>query len=147
MLLSLRGGLLNCMRKGNGPMPAPQNLRLGNLFANIGNRTMNFGRRLGSTITKLAPRALSLGKTIAGGLSNLPGTIGLAASVIHKGMDYANKAINSLPESKFKEKLQTLEKSGADTINKIESRANTVGNTAASLGNSVNRVINSGPLM
>lgn len=118
-------------------------VRLGSIFSNLSNKVRNFGSKIGSTFTKIAPKALHYGKLIAGGLKNLPGLIGTAAGVVHKGLDYADRAINSLPDSAFKSKLKSLEKKSDDVINKVESNATSFGKTAGAIGESANRFLNS----
>lgn len=117
-------------------------VRLGALFSNIGNKVKNFGLKVGSTFNKIAPKALHYGRLVAGGLSKLPGVIGTAAGFIHKGMDYADRVINSLPDSQLKSKLQTLEKGGSDFVNKVESKANSLGQMGATAGANANNVLN-----
>ena len=118
-------------------------MRLGQLFSNIGNGVKNFGLRIGSTFNKIAPKALHYGKMVAGGLSHLPGAIGTAAGFVRKGMDYADKVINSLPDSQFKSKLKSLESNGTELVNKVESKANNMGRTAAVIGDSAGKILNS----
>lgn len=117
-------------------------VRIGNIFSNIGNSVKNFGMKIGSTFNKIAPKALHYGKMVAGGLSSLPGAIGTAAGFVHKGMDYADKLINSLPDSQFKTKLQSLEKGGTDFANKVEAKANSIGQTSKVIGDTAGRIIN-----
>ena len=79
--------------------------RLGSFFSNVGSGIKNFGLRVGSTFNKIAPKALHYGRLITGGLSKLPGVIGTAAGIVHRGMSYADNIINSLPDSNLKDKL------------------------------------------
>ena len=83
-----------------------------------GSGIKNFGLRVGSTFNKIAPKALHYGRLITGGLSKLPGVIGTAAGIVHRGMSYADNIINSLPDSNLKDKLKSLEKNGSEFINK-----------------------------
>ena len=116
--------------------------RLGSFFSNVGSGIKNFGLRVGSTFNKIAPKALRYGRLITGGLSKLPGVIGTAAGIVHRGMSYADNIINSLPDSNLKDKLKSLEKNGTEFINKAERKANDIGNSAVKISQTADRVIN-----
>ena len=116
--------------------------RLGSFFSNVGSGIKNFGLRIGSTFNKSAPKALHYGRLITGGLSKLPGVIGTAAGIVHRGMNYADNIINSLPDSNLKDKLKSLEKNGTEFINKAERKANDIGNSAVKISQTADRVIN-----
>ena len=94
-------------------------MRLGEIFSNIGNKVKNFGLRVGSTLSHIAKPVLKYGSFIANGLSHLPGFIGTAAGVAYKGLNAANRLINSLPNSSFKSKLQDLSDKAATTTSNI----------------------------
>ena len=116
--------------------------RLGSFFSNVGTGIKNFGLRVGSTFNKIAPKALHYGRLITGGLSKLPGVIGTAAGIVHRGMSYADNIINSLSDSNLKDKLKSLEKNGTEFINKAERKANDIGNSAVKISQTADRVIN-----
>ena len=117
-------------------------VRLGNVFSNIRSKINQFGSKLGSSFHRIAPKALHYGKLVAGGLSQLPGVIGTAAGIVHRGMDYADRVIKSLPESSLKTKLQSLEKGGSEFVNKVENKANQIGQTSKVIGDTANNVLN-----
>ena len=64
----------------------------------------------------------------------MPGTIGTAAGYVHKGLDYANRLISSLPNSSFKSKLQDLSNKAADTANKTVDRITPAAQTVKVIG-------------
>ena len=117
-------------------------VRLGNVFSNIRSKINQFGSKLGSSFHRIAPKALLYWKSVAGGLSQLPGVIGTAAGIVHRGMDYADRVINSLPDSSLKSKLQSLEKGGSEFVNKVENKANQIGQTSKVIGDTANKVLN-----
>ena len=116
-------------------------MRLGSVFSNFGNKVKQFGLRVGSGLAKVAPKVLKVGSFVAGALSHLPGTIGTAASFIHKGLDTANRVIDSLPNSSFKDKLKDLSGKASNltdnTVNKITPAAK----TAQVIGDTTGKVI------
>ena len=116
-------------------------MRLGERFASFANKVKNFGIRVGSTLQKAAPKVLKVGSFVSGALSHLPGTIGQAAGYIHKGLDYANRLISSLPNSSFKSKLQDLSNKAADTTNRIEPKITNAAKTAQVIGDTAGKVI------
>ena len=91
-------------------------MRLGQLFSNFKNKVKDYGLRVGNTLSHIAKPVLKYGSFIAGGLSHLPGFIGTAAGVAYKGLNAANRLINSLPDSSFKNKLQDLSNKAASTV-------------------------------
>ena len=56
-------------------------MRLGQAFANFGNKVKNFGLKVGSTLMNIAPKALKVGSFVTGALSHIPGFIGTAAGL------------------------------------------------------------------
>ena len=116
-------------------------MRLGQAFANFGNKVKNFGLRVGSTLAHAAPKVLKVGSFVAGALSHLPGTIGTAAGYVHKGLDAVNKVISSLPNSRFKEKLQDLSGKVDNTVNKYEPKITEAGRSAQVIGDTAGKVI------
>ena len=116
--------------------------RLGQMFANFGNRLKNFGLRVGSTLSHIAPKALHYGRMVANGLSNMPGLIGTAAGVVYKGLNAADRVINALPESGFKSKLKSLESKGEGVVNAAVNKANQYGQTAKVVGDSAGTILN-----
>ena len=118
-------------------------MRLGERFASFGNKVKQFGLRAGSTLAHVAPKVLKVGSFVAGGLSNLPGTIGTAAGFIHRGLDAANRLIESLPNSSFKSKLQDLSSKANNTVNTIEPKVNNAARTAQVIGDTAGKVIDS----
>ena len=123
--------------------------RIGQFFSNFGNKVKNFGLRIGSTLSHIAPKALHYGRMIANGLSNVPGFIGTAAGAVYKGLNAADRVINALPESGFKSKLKSLENSGVNTVNKVVDKANQYGKTAKTVGDTANTILNAaaGPII
>ena len=116
-------------------------MRLGERFANFANKVKNFGVRIGTGLAKVAPKVLKVGSFVAGALSHLPGTIGTAAGYVHKGLDYANRLISSLPNSSFKSKLQDLSNKAADTTNRTVDRIAPAAQTAKVIGDTAGKVI------
>ena len=116
-------------------------MRLGERFASFANKVKNFGVRVGSTLSRVAPKVLKVGSFVAGALSHLPGTIGTAAGYVHKGLDYANRLISSLPNSSFKSKLQDLSNKAADTTNRTVDRIAPAAKTAQVIGDTAGKVI------
>ena len=116
-------------------------MRLGERFANFANKVKNFGVRIGTGLAKVAPKVLKVGSFVAGALSHLPGTIGTAAGYVHKGLDYANRLISSLPNSSFKSKLQDLSNKAADTTNRTVDRIAPAAKTAQVIGDTAGKVI------
>ena len=116
-------------------------MRLGERFASFANKVKNFGVRVGSTLSRVAPKVLKVGSFVAGALSHLPGTIGTAAGYVHKGLDYANRLISSLPNSSFKSKLQDLSNKAADTTNRTVDRITPAAQTAKVIGDTAGKVI------
>ena len=117
-------------------------MRLGQAFANFGNKVKNFGLRVGSTLSHVAPKAIKIGSFVAGALSRLPGTIGTAAGYLHKGLDVANNIISALPSSQIKTKLQDLSGKVNDTVNHYEPKINNAANTAKVIGDTASQIIN-----
>ena len=116
-------------------------MRLGQLFSTLKNKVKNVGSRIGSSFTKIAPKALHYGKMISGGLSHLPGMIGTAAGYVHKGLDVASKTIDSLPESSLKNKSKKLHDNGAEMVKNAETKANNIGNTAKVIGDTAGKIL------
>ena len=116
-------------------------MRLAQLFSTLKNKVKNVGSRIGSSFTKIAPKALHYGKMISGGLSHLPGMIGTAAGYVHKGLDVASKTIDSLPESSLKNKLKKLHDNGTEMVKNAETKANNIGNTAKVIGDTAGKIL------
>ena len=116
-------------------------MRLGQLFSTLKNKVKNVGSRIGSSFTKIAPKALHYGKMISGGLSHLPGMIGTAAGYVHKGLDVASKTIDSLPESSLKNKLKKLHDNSTEMVKNTETKANNIGNTAKVIGDTAGKIL------
>ena len=116
-------------------------MRLGQIFSNIGNTVKNYGLRIGSGLAKVAPKVLKYGSFIAGGLSHLPGFIGNAAGLVYKGLNAANRLIGSLPESKFKDKLQDLSHKAEATATNITPKITQAAETARVYGDTAGKVI------
>ena len=116
-------------------------MRLGQAFANFGNKVKNFGLRVGSTLAHAAPKIIKVGSFVSGALSHLPGAIGTAAGVIHKGFDTVNKVINSLPDSSFKDKLQNLSDKAQDAANNAHNVIKPYAETAKVIGDTGGKII------
>ena len=116
-------------------------MRLGQAFANFGNKVKNFGLRVGSTLAHAAPKILKVGSFVTGALSHLPGAIGTAAGVIHKGFDAVNKVISSLPDSSFKNKLQDLSDKAEHKTNDIHNKITPYAETAKVIGDTGGKII------
>lgn len=82
--------------------------------------------KVGKFIGKVAKPVVKVGKFISKGLSHLPGAIGTVAGVVNKGLNVADGVINSLPESKAKQKLQ-------EVSNSVNGVANTTASKVADL--------------
>ena len=116
-------------------------MRLGQMFSNFGNKVKNFGMRVGSTLSHIAKPVIKYGSFIAGGLSHLPGFIGTAAGMAYKGLNAANRLINSLPNSSFKSKLQDLSNKAATTTNAIAPKITNAAKSAAVIGDTAGKII------
>ena len=117
-------------------------MRLGQALSNFGNRLKTFGLKAGSTLSHVAPKIVKFGSVISGGLSHMPGIIGTAAGYVNKGLDAANKLINSLPDSKFKDKLQSLSNNANNTVNAIQPKVTNAAKTAQVVGDTAGKIIN-----
>ena len=115
--------------------------RLGQWVSNAFNRVKNFGMQVGSTLTKVAPKVINAGRFVTGALSRLPGTIGTAAGLIHKGLDYANKFISLLPSGTFKEKLQDLSDKGSNAVDYVHDKTKPYAETAKVIGDTGGKII------
>ena len=116
-------------------------MKLGQKFANFANKVKNFGLQAGSTLAKVAPKAIKVGSFIAGALSNLPGTIGTAAGYVHKGLDTVNNIISALPSSQFKDKLQSISDKAGQFVNRVEPGLRRGGETARVYGDTAGTLI------
>lgn len=116
-------------------------MRLGERFANFGNKVKQFGLRIGNGLMHIAPKVIKVGSFISGALSHAPGIIGTAAGYIHKGLDVANKVISSLPNSSFKNKLQDLSNKANDTTNRTVDKLRPAVETAKVIGDTTGKVI------
>ena len=116
-------------------------MRLGQLFSNFGNKIKNFGLRVGSTLSKAAPKVLKVGSFVSGVLSHAPGLLGTAANYVHKGIDAANRVISSLPNSSFKEKLQDLSHKANDATNTTVNKLSPAVRTAQVIGDTSNKIL------
>ena len=116
-------------------------MRLGSIFSNFTNKVKDYGIRLGSGLAKVAPKILKVGSFIAGGLSHLPGFIGNAAGLVYKGLNAANRLIGSLPESKFKDKLQDLSDKAATTTTNITPKLTDAAKSAQVVGDTAGKII------
>ena len=116
-------------------------MRLGQAFANFGNKVKNFGLKVGSTLSHVAPKAIKIGSFVAGALSRLPGTIGTAAGYLHRGLETANRFIDALPSSQFKSKLQDLSGKVNDAVNNYEPKINNAANSAKVFGDTAGQII------
>ena len=114
---------------------------LGQIFSNFGNKVKDFGLRIGSGLSHIAKPVLKYGSFIAGGLSHLPGFIGTAAGVAYKGLNAANRLINSLPDSSFKNKLQDLSDKAASTASNIQPKLMNAAKTAQVYGDTTGKII------
>ena len=117
-------------------------MRLGERFSNFANKVKNFGIRVGSGLAKVAPKVIKVGSFVSGALSHLPGVIGTAAGAIHKGLDVANRVIDSLPNSSFKNKLQDLSNKASTTTDKTVDKISPAVNTAKVIGDTAGQIIN-----
>ena len=116
-------------------------MRLGQAFSSFGSKLKNYGLRVGSTLAHAAPKVLKVGSFVAGALSHLPGTIGTAAGYVRKGLDAANRLINSLPDSRFKDKLQDLSGKVTNTVDKYEPKVTDAAKSAQVIGDTTGKVI------
>lgn len=116
-------------------------MRLGALFSNFGNKVKDFGLRVGSTLSHIAKPVLKYGSFLAGGLSHLPGFIGTAAGVAYKGLNAANRLINSLPDSNFKSKLQDLSDKASTTVSATQPKIMNAAKSAQVIGDTAGKVI------
>ena len=115
--------------------------RLGQWVSNAFNRVKNFGMQVGSTLTKVAPKVINAGRFITGALSHLPGTIGTAAGFLHKGLDYAQRFIDALPNSRFKDKLQDLSDKGSNAVDTVHDKVKPIVDTAKVIGDTGGKII------
>ena len=116
-------------------------MRLGQAFANFGNKVKNFGLRVGSTLAHAAPKIIKVGNFVTGALSHLPGAIGTAAGIIHKGFDAVNKVINTLPSSGFKDKLQDLSNKAEHAVDNAHNKVSPYAHTAQVIGDTGGKII------
>ena len=116
-------------------------MRLGQAFANFGNKVKNFGLRVGSTLTHAAPKIIKVGNFVTGALSHLPGAIGTAAGVLHKGFEAVNRVIDTLPSSGFKDKLQNLSNKYEHTVDNIHNKISPYSETAKVIGDTGGKVL------
>ena len=116
-------------------------MRLGSLFSGFKDKVKQFGMRVGSTLAHVAPKVIKVGSFVSGALSHLPGLIGTAAGYVHKGLDWANKLIDSLPNSRFKDKLQDLSSKANDTVNVVEPKVQDAAQTAKVIGDTSGKII------
>ena len=114
---------------------------LGSWFSNFKDKVKSFGMRVGSTLSRIAPKVLKVGSFIAGGLSNLPGFIGTAAGYAYKGLNAANRLIESLPNSSFKDKLQDLSNKASTTVTNITPKITDAAKSAQVIGDTAGKVI------
>ena len=118
-----------------------QIMRLGQMFSNFGNKVKNFGLRVGSTLAKVAPKVLKVGSFVTGALSHLPGAIGTAAGVINKGFNWVNNLISSLPDSRFKNKLQDLSDKAQKVTDNAREKISPYVETAKVMGDTGGKII------
>ena len=97
--------------------------------------------QVGGTLTKVAPKVINAGKLVTGALSHLPGTIGTAAGFINKGLDYANRFIEALPNGAFKNKLQDLSDKSSNAINTVHDKISPAVETAKVIGDAGGKVL------
>ena len=116
-------------------------MRLGEWFSKIGNKVKDFGIRIGSGLSHVAKPVLKYGSFIAGGLSHLPGFIGNAAGLVYKGLNAANRLINSLPDSSFKNKLQDLSNKATTATNNIQPKLMNAAKSAQVIGDTTGKII------
>ena len=116
-------------------------MRLGSMFSNFKDKVKSFGQRVGSTLSHIAPKVIKYGSFIAGGLSHLPGFIGTAAGIVNNGLNAANRLINSLPDSSFKNKLQDLSSKTSDTVSNIHPKVTQAAETAKVVGDTAGKII------
>ena len=117
-------------------------MRLGERFSNFANKVKSFGQRVGSTLSHIAPKVIKVGSFVSGALSHVPGVIGTAAGWIHKGLDTANRIIEALPNSGFKNKLKDLSGKANDAVNTIQPKVEEYGQRAKEYGDAGNKIIN-----
>ena len=116
-------------------------MRLGERFANFANKVKTFGLKAGSTLMNVAPKVIKVGSFVSGALSHVPGFIGQAAGWVHRGLDAANRIIDTLPNSSFKNKLQDLSNKANDATNKTVDRITPAAQTAKVIGDTAGKVI------
>ena len=117
-------------------------MRLGQMFSNFGNKVMNFGLKVGSTLMNVAPKVLRVGGFVTNALSHLPGFIGTAAGWINRGINAANNAISALPNSGFKDKLQSLAEKTSHAVNSGVAKITPAAETAKVIGDQAGAAIN-----
>jgi hypothetical protein len=116
-------------------------MRIGQFFNRIGQGIKNFGSRAIGGLSHIAPKIVKGTSFISGVLSHMPGALGTAAGAVHKGLDFASKAISALPSSKFKSKLEALNGKANDTVNKVEPKITNAAQTAKVIGDNTGKVI------
>ena len=116
--------------------------RIGSFFNRLGNGIRNFGSRAIGGLSHIAPKVVKGASFVSGILSKLPGTLGTAAGAIHKGLDFASKAISALPSSKFKDKLESLNENVTAAVNRVQPKVTDAARTAAVIGETADKVIN-----
>ena len=116
--------------------------RLGSFFNKLGGKIGQFGSRVVGGLSHIAPKIVKGAGFVSGILSHLPGAIGTAAGAIHKGLDFANKAISALPSSRFKDKLESLNENVHAAVNRVEPKITDAARTAQVIGDTANNVIN-----
>ena len=112
------------------------------MFSNFGNKVKNFGLKVGSTLMNVAPKALKIGGFITNALSHLPGMIGTAAGFINRGINAANTAISALPQSAFKDKLQSLAEKASTITHNTVGKVTPVAETAKVIGDTAGAALN-----
>lgn len=115
--------------------------RIGSFFNKLGNGIRNFGSRALGGLSHIAPKVLKGASFISGVLSHLPGTIGTAAGYVNKGLDFAGKVIKALPSSRFKDKLENLNETVNNAVNKVEPKITNAAKTAQVIGDNTGKVI------
>jgi hypothetical protein len=116
--------------------------RIGSFFNKLGQGIKSFGSRAIGGLSHIAPKIVKGASFISGALSHMPGAIGTAAGAVHKGLDFANKAISALPSSRFKDKLEALNGKVNDTVNKVEPTITNAAREAKVVGDTAGKVIN-----
>ncbi len=116
----------------------------GRFFKKVWGGIKKGARTAGRFVTKIAKPVINVAKKALPFLSLAPGVVGNVARAASGGLALADKAINQLPDSKLKSKLQDVSGAAGKQLAQTHEKAADLAERAKTIGEQGQQVINAG---